>query len=121
LAFRPIEFLDLSKKLVNDMGTAEVVLRTAICRAYYASFLSARAKVPLNILASVVTKISDSHWAVRVGMKRMGHPEIADKLQALASLRHDSDYEMGVVVTKDNYDTSISLAEDILNRIGGLS
>jgi hypothetical protein len=120
LVFKPVEFSDLAKRLLTELGDAEVILRTAIGRMYYAAFLSARAKVPMHVMVGIAVKPADVHWAVRVAMKRMGHPEIASKLQTLGTLRHDADYEMGVVVTKDNYDTSLALAEDTLSLVGGL-
>lgn len=75
----------------------------------------------MNLMAAIVTQAKDVHWGVRVAMKRMGYPEIGDKLETLASFRHKSDYEMGTTVTKDDWDASCTLADDVLNLIRGVS
>jgi uncharacterized protein (UPF0332 family) len=119
MAFDPNEFFDLSKRLIGALGQTEVVLRTAVGRAYYAAFLSARAKSPPHLL-TVGRGPSDAHWIVRSAMKRINHPEIASKLETLATIRRTCDYDMSTPVTQTDFDEAIQLAENVLQLIGGI-
>jgi uncharacterized protein (UPF0332 family) len=115
----PTEFLQLGKQVASSFGSKEVVFRTAIGRAYYATFLSARAKAPPNLLTSG-RGLPDAHWVVRSAMKRINHPEIASKLESLATIRKTCDYDMSAVVTQTDFDEAIQLADDLLQLIGGI-
>jgi uncharacterized protein (UPF0332 family) len=119
MVFDPTQFLDLGKRLVSGFDSTEVGLRTAVGRAYYATFLLARAKSPVNLLTGG-RGASDSHWLVRSAMKKMSHEEIADKLGALATMRKTCDYDMSQSVKDTDYDEAIALADDLMQLLQGI-
>ncbi len=119
MVFDAAEFFHLAKRLVKDVDQSEVVFRTGIGRVYYAAFLCARAKVP-GTLAAMGTKVSDEHWVVRAAMKKLKHPEIADKLETLSTLRKTSDYDMSTTVGQLDFDNAVALADNLLQLIGGM-
>jgi uncharacterized protein (UPF0332 family) len=119
MTFDPTEFFHLSQQMMSTGSPNEAVLRTAIGRAYYSAFLSARAKVPANML-TMLNRPADIHWVVRVAMKKLGHPQIADKLDTLGTQRGDCDYDMSKSIQTTEADEALKLADNLLQLIGGL-
>lgn len=119
MSFDPAEYFRLAQKMIAESSPSEAVLRTAIGRAYYSTFLSARAKVPANLL-TMASRPADQHWVVRVAMKKMGHSKIADKLDALSTTRGKCDYDMSASIQKLEAEDAMLLADNLMQLIGSV-
>jgi hypothetical protein len=82
----PLAFLRVAQELARQED--EAALRTAIGRAYYALFLSARDKTGVTSPRAVHTEV------IRAVRKRPGHRALADQLDALRRLRVVADYQL---------------------------
>lgn len=103
--FNPSDFLDLAMELEkND----EARIRTAIGRAYYASFLTAR-----NTM-SVGEKTPEVHKMVLSIMYRK-NPVIANKLHYLRRQRNIADYDTELVIEANDAEKAVKLAEEIID------
>lgn len=114
--FDPLDFFALAKRLVGECGSSECAFRTGIGRAYYAAHLYARTKIPAGAWIGLPSK-SDEHWFVRHIMKKRSHPEIADKLETLATMRKTSDYDLSTTVGQPELDAAILLTDNLLQLI----
>jgi uncharacterized protein (UPF0332 family) len=119
MGFDPAEFFRFSQQIMSTDNPTETVFRTAMGRAYYSAFLSARAKVPANML-TMLNRAGDIHWVVRVAMEKRGYPKIADKLKTLSTERGYCDYDMSVSITKARAEDALKLADNTLQLIAGI-
>ncbi len=111
--FNPIEFLDLARELLNG-GEGEI--RTAIGRAYYASFLIARGAVDVTI----TEKTPEVHRRVVSALYRR-NPVIANKLHLLRRQRNFADYDMGITLRVNDAKSAILLAETVIAGVSSWS
>jgi uncharacterized protein (UPF0332 family) len=91
LPYKPEKFLALAAKLVNDTDYDEATrVRTAIGRAYYASFLSARDRLESLGYKFPNKSTHKAVYEVVNGKNTM----IGNMLAALHDARIESDYQM---------------------------
>jgi uncharacterized protein (UPF0332 family) len=103
----PSDFLELATELgTND----EARIRTAVGRAYYASFLTAR-----NAFA-IEEKKPDVHRMVLNVLYR-NNPLIANKLHYLRRQRNIADYDTGLVMGAVDADKAVKIAAEIIGEI----
>jgi uncharacterized protein (UPF0332 family) len=113
--FDPVDFLHLAKKLLSG---DEASLRTAVSRAYCASFLLARDRLGLSSRAPEV------HQEVIKRMYDTG-PSIAHNLHLLRHNRNSADYDTKVPLSYADAQQAIELGErtvegiNALNKLGG--
>jgi uncharacterized protein (UPF0332 family) len=107
--FNPIEFIVLARELLLP-GDEEGRIRTAMGRAYYASFLIARDAVGIN------EKTSDVHRRV-VSVLYRRNPVIANKLHLLRRQRNFADYDTRITLGIDDAKRAIMLAEAVINEV----
>jgi uncharacterized protein (UPF0332 family) len=101
--FDPSDFLDLAR----DLGTNnEARIRTAVGRAYYASFLTIR-----NSMA-IQEKTPEVHRKV-LSILYKKNAVIANKLHYLRRQRNIADYDTKLVMRTDDADTAVKLAGEI--------
>ena len=102
--FIPSDFLDLAIELEKNN---EARIRTAIGRAYYASFLTAR-----NAMA-IEEKTPEVHKMVLSILYRK-NPVIANKLHYLRHQRNIADYDTELVIQSDDAAKAVKLAGEIV-------
>ena len=107
--FNPIEFIDLARELLRS-SDGEARIRTAMGRAYYASFLIARGAVGIN------EKTPDVHRRV-VSALYQRNPVIANKLHLLRRQRNFADYDTRITLSIDDAKSAIMLAEAVINEV----
>lgn len=83
MPFRPELFLDLARELAQQPAT-EARLRTAVSRAYYAAFLTARDRLRIQ---------GEGHQPV-LHAARTVHRPTGEKLSALFRFRILADYDL---------------------------
>jgi len=105
--FSPFDFLNLAKDLINDN---EAKIRTAISRAYYSSFLIARDTFSLS------EKTPKVHRKV-VSILYSRNPIVANQLHLLRRKRNFADYDTKVVLSRNDAENAIKLAEDIITGL----
>ena len=101
--FDPSDFLDLARELGKNN---EARIRTAVGRAYYASFLAIR-----NAMA-IEEKTPEVHRKV-LSMLYKKNAVIANKLHYLRRQRNIADYDTKLVMGADDADKAVKLAEEI--------
>ena len=101
--FDPSDFLDLARELGKNN---EARIRTAVGRAYYASFLAIR-----NDMA-IEEKTPEVHRKV-LSMLYKKNAVIANKLHYLRRQRNIADYDTKFVMGADDADKAVKLAEEI--------
>lgn len=84
--FDPTGFLDIAKDLSKK--DEEALLRTAIGRAYYATFLVARDKTGIKERDRVHSKV------ITALIRNRSHRALGNQLEKLRRLRVVADYEM---------------------------
>ena len=106
--FDPSDFLDLARELGKNN---EARIRTAVGRAYYASFLAIR-----NSMA-IEEKTPEVHRKV-LSMLYKKNAVIANKLHYLRRQRNIADYDTKLVMKAVDADTAVKLAGEITQWIG---
>lgn len=90
------QYLDLARELAqptaSDPGQREARLRSAISRAYYASFCHAR-NYSRNWLKFVPDHTADDHGRLKAHLRVGKRHGIALKLDQLRQWRNDADYQ----------------------------
>ncbi len=116
MSFDPRSFLRLAEQLAQD-DNDEASLRTAVGRAYYATFLQARDRLGIR-------GRRDIHGKVIGGLKARDKAA-GNQLHKLETLRGAADYEMNVVDPahrdwRSNWNMAHEYAIHILERLRGL-
>lgn len=85
-------YLDLAEYMTSNptAANAEACYRTAISRAYYAAFCTAREYLCQKTSASY--NGGDAHRKVREDLRRCGKSRIANQLETIMDSRHKADY-----------------------------
>ena len=109
-SFNPIDFYDFANQIYKNQKT-EVAYRTAINRAYYSAFLSAREISGIRNSSGSVHRDVLSFFEGR-------NKKIFNRLKDLLNLRHQADYLLTSKVNKQMADQSLRLAKSILIDIG---
>ncbi|MCD6368763.1 MAG: HEPN domain-containing protein [Thermoproteales archaeon] len=115
----PWEFLTFSKEVLECLSkkmseckvtASQGLIRTAISRTYFASFLVARRATSLEEYRS-----RDIHKKVVEELEKMNLKDIADKLSALRRQRNLADYEVYRTFDVKKLEFSIKIAENIID------
>lgn len=112
MAFDPQKFLELARDLA-ERANDQAALRSAISRAYYAAFLSARA-----VAETGGRRFDTPHRQVWEHLA-LNMSFIDLKGLRLRRSRNKADYRLGVVFTPQEAKTSIDRAEQILEMLAG--
>ena len=116
VAYDPRQFLEIADRLIRDSRyEKEGRIRTAIGRAYYAAFLVAKKR--LQELGYSFRRIHRLHKDVIDRLMKNKHYLIGSKLNTLLDYRVDADYKMRAQITSTLGESSIRLAEAIINAI----
>ncbi len=89
------EFLSLARRLVGDgsLDRSEAGLRTAISRAYYATFHAASAFVRANRLVPDAERLThDKVWAILTSDEDRARADVGQRGNALRRQRVNADY-----------------------------
>jgi len=117
----PREFLTFSKEVLDCLSkkmseckvtVSQGLIRTAISRTYFASFLVARRAISLEEY-----RLRDIHKKVVEELEKMNLKDVADKLSALRRQRNLADYEVYRTFNIKKLELSIKTAEDIINTL----
>jgi uncharacterized protein (UPF0332 family) len=108
-AFSPEDFLALSDRLSRSTDQAE--LRTALSRAYYASFLKARALLDMDRLQT-----SDVHGRVMRVLGLKSRRDSAD-LERLRRARNRADYDIRVLFAALDVQREVGRARRLFERL----
>ncbi len=100
--FKCDTFLDLAERLSTDLDEAS--LRSAISRAYYALFLTARK------IAAVTSKRSNAHALTQTYLRDHGATGLAKGLGYMRELRNASDYDETLTVDKETAREALKFA-----------
>jgi len=106
--FDPLNFLNLAEKLAEK--DEEAHLRTAISRAYYASFLIARDKLRIKV------QIPEVHREVIKELYTKSSIA-AENLHLLRRLRNFSDYDVLIKVNTEDARKAIESARNIISEV----
>jgi uncharacterized protein (UPF0332 family) len=114
-------FLELAKSLFKtdkNSSNIEAVYRTVISRAYFATFLCARAYLRRKNIQ--ISSLGDAHEVVRTEMMIAGQEEISKSLNNLRKSRNKADYDANYSVLLNNVAFSTALAESVMTEINNL-
>jgi hypothetical protein len=118
MTFNWYEYLLLAHYLnnANTFHYPEALQRSAVSRAYYAAFCSAKeyAEIKFRIKFSSDTNV---HYDVRNTFKKNNRDDISDNLNDLRILRNKCDYQNNVQNLHIMVKTAIQLAEDIISHL----
>lgn len=126
MSFNWDEFLTLAEALVRDPnspGPEEASLRSAVSRAYYAAFCSAR-NLARDRREITLTHTGRDHWLVQKHFQDSPHPtrrQIGTSLDRLRDYRRQADYKDdldGSAVSQAIF--SIKVARNVLNALNSL-
>jgi len=116
--FNPSNFLDFAEQILNDRDYDErSKIRTAIGRAYYASFLMVKKK--LEETGRSFLDVDRIHRQV-IEEAVNWNSQIANKLETLRSHRVDADYEMNANIAIDIARKCTRISRSILNSLPAL-
>lgn len=112
---RPEVFLDVAKQWGKDKADCEAHERSAVSRAYYASFHSCREVI--EELGLSVPDHSASHQRVINALRDSGDRKLkalSNKLKDLKGMREKADYDIEYRLPKHTLTVAIRKAEIIL-------
>lgn len=115
--FEWCSYLDLAECMTSSPATenVEACYRTAISRAYYAAFCTAREY--LNQKTSASYNGGDAHRKVREDLRRCGKSRIANQLETIMDSRHKADYYNTFNNPKSEALKTISKAKEIIHAL----
>jgi uncharacterized protein (UPF0332 family) len=123
------DFLGTASLLATDRQN-EAAFRSAVSRAYYACFLSARVIVFDNCDKRILGKdgITNErgirHKPIQNYLKDSNNPEIrmiGEDLSGLSGNRNDADYNMSTRIILDDAKDALENAEHFLTSLDGLN
>ena len=99
----------------------QCIYRTIINRSYYAAYLYAREWVFQNgkyhNLENYVIGTTGVHKALIIALNKLKQYKIASKLNEFKSLRVTADYKIVNIITLDDANKSLELANEIINNL----
>jgi uncharacterized protein (UPF0332 family) len=107
------DFCRLGRSLVGDASPSEAACRTAVSRAYYGAFLSARDAAAIGTTGAEVHRRTASYYIVFARK-----PGIGNLLNRLRRARNISDYDLTAVVSSASARHSLEQAERLLRLPG---
>ena len=126
MSFAWSDFLALAEALERHPaipGPEEAVLRTAISRAYYSAFCSAR-EFAVTRDGLTIRRTGDDHNLVAAHFRfapEQARRRIAFNLKRLRDFRNRADYDTALVGTpKALAQTSVALARNVLTALSAL-
>jgi len=123
--FDPDNFLVLAQKIMeSDYEEVEAVMRTAVSRAYYSSFLACKQFAISQGEISLrqydredYPRPGEVHSKVREALKEVGFHDIASFLLDLCSRRVVADYKVLDTVNKSDAKEAVELSLKIKEQI----
>ncbi len=116
--FKPELFYELAQKLLEDSNyETNSRIRTAVSRAYYAAFLTARSRLEVlnfNLHRQQVHK--EVHEAIK-----SKDPKLAQKLSTLRRYRNEADYDLNLTLTIHAAKSYLEICRIILKPLSELS
>lgn len=125
-AFIPKHLLNLAEYIHNknfssDKFDLECVYRTVVNRAYYATYLHAREwgfdNGPTNNLDYYTNGNTGYHKAVIIALNKLKKYSAGSKLKDFKDLREKADYNITDIVSFQDAERAINLANDIMNLL----
>lgn len=110
--FDPVGFFQLAEDLHGSQTSNEAHIRSAISRAYYASFLCARNA------AGITGTSSDTHQKVSEHYLKNKKAKLANQLKSLRIKRNDADYDTSKTLQRRDSGEALRLAREILEGLG---
>ncbi|MEQ1705140.1 MAG: hypothetical protein ABL867_04125 [Rickettsiales bacterium] len=107
--FAPVEFLELAKTL-HTQATKESCARSAISRAYYAAFLTAREKSGIAVTSKDIHGLVLQYCYTYL-------PVMADDLKGLRRRRNSADYDLTHTFASKDSNWAIKTAEAIIDDL----
>ena len=119
MVFDPLSFLELANNLHVDANYEdEAVYRTSTSRAYYAAYLICRKYFEKN--GGAFSKSAIAHQEVMKSVKEKD-PYTSSLLYRLRNRRNDADYDMDTPYRKGFVNSSLILAQKIIDNIDGFA
>lgn len=125
-AFIPKHLLKLAEYIHNknfsrNKYDLECVYRTVVNRSYYATYLHAREWVfnngPTNNLDYYTNGNAGYHKAVIIALNHLKQYRASSKLKDFKDLREKADYHVTDIVSFQDAERTINLANDIINLL----
>ena len=118
--FDPEEFLEIARKLKNDVYLPIAGrIRTSVSRAYYAAFL--KTKIKLESFGYSFPDDRRLHYDVRECLRsKLKKSDIASNLENLFEYRVIADYEVKKRISEQISEKCIKRSEFIINLIDSL-
>jgi hypothetical protein len=118
MTFNWYEYFLLAQYLEKEckFSYSEALQRSAVSRAYYAAFCSAR-EYAISKYQKKFRPDSDVHLEVRITFKEKKRDDISDNLNDLRLLRNKCDYNNDVKNLHIIVKQAIQLADDIVSRL----
>lgn len=114
-ALKNLNSFDSLEALLDKCGD-EACLRSAVSRAYYATYCFARNYAIENLQFTRRDNPSD-HWRLRTKFKDKGFPDIASDLDEMRQWRNNCDYEDKVSNLPNICESAIEDAQEVLNHL----
>ena len=106
--FDPKGFLDLAKSLADNPGGGQAEYRSALSRAYYAVFLTARESLVAQKIISPTMSPSD-HPLV-ISALRAINTTVGNQLDKLRTKRNRADYDLAAQVSQAEAQQTVGTA-----------
>mgnify|MGYP001773782949 CR=1 FL=1 len=123
MTFSPYKFYELAERLLNQEWCEEACYRTAVSRAYYATFNRAmqfiKNKDPHlidRLQGKYKTDQKGIHFIVRVALRKLGC-KAYQKMAELANSRIEADYRLDLHFKREKAEWMLEVARDILGMI----
>jgi len=125
--FNYYDFLKLAKQLFHDEKyQSEAAIRTIIGRSYYSVFLHVREfikdnleKLDPNLYEEFMQYILPKgvvHSSVRKIIKKLSF-KLGYKIAKLSDLRKDADYDLSIIISKQEAEEAIQTAEELMLQV----
>jgi len=112
------DYLELARALVDLRGSSysqEATQRSAVSRAYFAAFCSAR-NYAVNNLGYKPERGANDHAELRKHLQKQRYPELASRLNKLRQWRNACDYDNNVSQLCEMVRDSLRVAEKIIHK-----
>ena len=114
-SFDPKGFLDLAKSLADNPGGGQAEYRSALSRAYYAVFLTARESLVAQKIISPTMSPSD-HPLV-ISALRAINTTVGNQLDKLRTKRNRADYDLAAQVSQAEAQQTVGTAYYLQSKL----